>query len=55
MYKADKQLWRDLYLEDAQEFNDKVKEETFEFGLAFTHWLDDKCEDVDLATEMANK
>ncbi len=54
MYKANKQLWHDLYLEDQTEFNDKIKEETFEFGLAFTHWLDDKCEDVDLATEMAD-
>jgi phosphoribosyl-ATP pyrophosphohydrolase len=54
MYKTDKQLWRDLYLEDREEFNNKVKEECFEFGLAFTHWLDDKVEDCDLAEEMAD-
>lgn len=54
MYKADKQLWIDLYNEDPDEFNEKVKEECFEFGMAYCHWLDDKVEDIDLAIEIAD-
>lgn len=54
MYKTDKQLWHDLYNENIDEFNDKVKEELLELGLTFTHWLDDKAEDCDLAEEIAD-
>lgn len=54
MYIADKKLWKDLYILDPQEFNDKIKEEAFEFGTAFCHWLDDKVGNEELGEELAD-
>jgi phosphoribosyl-ATP pyrophosphohydrolase len=54
MYIAEKKLWKDLFKLDPREFSDKIKEEAFEFGVAYCHWLDDKVGDEELGEEIAD-